>query len=164
MKKYFVLIFLSLISFHPFAQKKKNLTGDKSLEINKNISDSALLDLVQKQTFKYFWDFADPISGMARERSNQGNDYGSEVAATGGTGFGIMSIIVAANRNWIVRDSAIDRLLKLVRFLYKSDKYHGAFPHWLNGGTGKTIPFSLQDDGGDLVETAYLFQGLLCAR
>src|SRR5687768_6110068 len=65
------------------------------------ISDSALLDLVQSQTFKYFWDFADPVSGMARERSNQGNDYGSEVAATGGTGFGIMSIIVAVNRNWI---------------------------------------------------------------
>ena len=101
---------------------------------------------------------------MARERSNRGNDYGSEVAATGGTGFGIMSILVAVNRKWVTRDSAVNHLLKLVKFLSKSDKYHGVFPHWLNGATGKTIPFSSKDDGGDLVETSYLFQGLLCAR
>ena len=167
MRKYFFLISVLFISCHPFAQKKNktsaNLTADRTLEINKNISDSALLDLVEKQTFRYFWDFSDPVSGMARERSNR-TDYGSEVAATGGTGFGVMSIIVAANRKWITRDSAVNHLLKLVKFLSKSDRYHGVFPHWLNGSTGKTIPFSPKDDGGDLVETSYLFEGLLCAR
>ncbi len=134
-----------------------------SAVIQKNLSDSALLDLVQKQTFQYFWDFADPVSGMARERSNT-EDYGHEVCATGGTGFGVMAVIVAVNRNWITRDTAVKRLIKLVKFLEKAQKYHGIFPHWMNGETGKTIPFSSKDDGGDIVETSYLMEGLLCAR
>ena len=130
----------------------------------KNLSDSALLDVVQKQTFRYFWDFAHPVSGLSRERSNVSFGYGDEVVTTGGTGFGIMSVIVATERKWIGRDTAAKFLLKMVKFLLKADSYHGAFPHWLHGATGKTIPFSRKDDGADLVETSYLFQGLLCAR
>lgn len=130
----------------------------------KNLSDSALLDLVQKQTFRYFWDFAHPVSGMARERSNKTFGYGDEVVTTGGTGFGVMSVIVATERKWISRDTAARFLLKLVNFLLKANSYHGVFPHWMDGETGKTIPFSRKDDGADLVETSYLFQGLLCAR
>jgi hypothetical protein len=128
------------------------------------LSDSALLDTVQKQTFKYFWDFAHPVSNMARERSNIAYGYGSEVVTTGGTGFGVMAIIVAADRKWITRDTAAKHLLKMVDFLSKADSYHGAFPHWMNGTTGKTIPFGKKDDGADLVETSFLFEGLLCAR
>jgi hypothetical protein len=130
----------------------------------KNISDSALLDIVQKQTFKYFWDFASPVSGMVRERSNEAYGYGKEVVTTGGTGFGVMAIIAATERKWITRDTAANFLLRMVKFLSKADAYHGAFPHWMNGETGKTIPFSRKDDGADLVETSFLFQGLLCAR
>lgn len=128
------------------------------------LSDSALLDLVQRQTFRYFWDFAHPVSGMSRERSNRAYDYGDEVVTTGGTGFGVMAVIVATERKWISRDTAAKFLLRMVNFLLKADAYHGVFPHWLNGATGKSIPFSRKDDGADLVETAYLFQGLLCAR
>lgn len=134
------------------------------LNAQKNISDSALLDLVQKQTFKYFWDFAHPVSGMARERSNATFGYGDEVVTIGGTGFGVMSIIVATERKWIGRDTAAKLLLKMIKFLEKANSYHGAFPHWMNGATGKTIPFGRKDDGADLVETSYLFEGLLCAR
>ena len=130
----------------------------------KNLSDSALLDLVQKQTFRYFWDFAHPVSGLARERSNNSFGYGDEVVTSGGTGFGIMSVIVATERKWISRDTAAKFLLRMVKFLSKADAYHGVFAHWLHGATGKTIPFSRKDDGADLVETSYLFQGLLCAR
>jgi hypothetical protein len=130
----------------------------------KNLSDSALLDEVQKQTVRYFWEFAHPVSGLSRERSNQNFGYGHETVTTGGTGFGIMSIIVAVERKWIGRDTAAKFLMKMVNFLLKADSYHGVFPHWLNGATGKTIPFSRKDDGADLVETSYLFQGLLCAR
>ncbi|HWZ16538.1 MAG TPA: glucoamylase family protein [Mucilaginibacter sp.] len=131
----------------------------------KKISDKALLDLVQKQSFKYFWDFGHPVSGLARERSNgEGHKFGNEVVAIGGSGFGIMSIIVAADRKWITRDEALDKILKMVNFLDKADRFHGAFPHWLNGTTGKVIPFSVKDDGGDIVETSFLFEGLLSAR
>lgn len=130
----------------------------------RNLSDSALIELVQRQTFRYFWDFAHPVSGMARERSNTTFGYGDEVVTSGGTGFGVMAIIVAAERGWISRDTAAKHLRKLVNFLWKADAYHGVYPHWLDGATGKTIRFSRKDDGGDLVEHAYLLQGLLCVR
>ncbi len=128
------------------------------------LSDSLLLDLVQKQTFKYFWDFGHPVSGLSRERSNKTFNYGDEVVTTGGTGFGIMAIIVAVERKWITREQALERVLKMVKFLEKSDRFHGMFPHWLNGATGKTIPFSINDNGADIVESSFLFSGLLTAK
>ncbi|MFO0992335.1 MAG: glucoamylase family protein [Hyphomicrobiales bacterium] len=122
--------------------------------------DAALLEAVQRQTFRYFWDFAHPVSGLARERSNGDPD----VVTTGGSGFGFMAIVIAAERGWISRDDAIDHLLKSLRFLEKAASYHGVMPHWLNGTTGAIIPFSRKDDGGDLVEASYFIAGLLCAR
>jgi hypothetical protein len=163
MRRIILLFFAWSIAIHCDAQKKKAVI-DNNLSIQKNLSDSELLDLVQKQTLTYFWDFASPVSGMTRERSNEAFDTGDEVVTTGGTGFGVMAIVVGVSRHWIPRDSAVQRLLKMVRFLYKADSYHGVFAHWLNGTTGKTIPFGRKDDGADLVETSYLMEGLLCAR
>jgi len=128
------------------------------------LNDEKLLDTVQKQTIKYFWEFAHPVSGLARERSNTSFGYGNETCTSGGTGFGVMAIITGVERQWIKRDSAALRLLKMVDFLNATPSYNGVFPHWINGKTGATIPFSKKDDGADLVETAFLFQGLLCAR
>jgi hypothetical protein len=125
----------------------------------KRISEDELLTLVQKQTFAYFWDFAHPTSGMIRERSSS-----NETVTIGGTGFGIMAIIVGANRNFISKNEGLERTKKIVAFLKSADKYHGAFSHWYNGGTGKTQPFSEKDNGADLVETSLLFQGLIAAR
>lgn len=131
-----------------------------------HLADSVLLDTVQRQTFKYFWDFAHPASGMIRERASLKNpDKDADVVTTGGTGFGIMAIIVAMERGYISRSEGLDRIMRILRFLdEKTQRYHGAWPHWLNGQTGATIPFSPDDDGGDLVETAFLIQGLLTAR
>ncbi|MEP6583850.1 MAG: glucoamylase family protein [Ginsengibacter sp.] len=124
------------------------------------ITDNALLDLIQQQTFKYFWDFGHPVSGMARERNTSG-----ETVTTGGTGFGVMSIIAAVNRNFITRAQGLQRINTIVDFLTtKCTRYHGAFAHWIDGTTGVTIPFSAIDNGGDLVETSLLMQGLLSAR
>lgn len=135
-------------------------TGDIQTDQFPRISDEELLTLVQKQTFKYFWDFAHPISGMARERSSSDN-----IVTTGGTGFGVMAIIAAVERQFITREEAVVRLNKIVAFLdEKVEKYHGAYAHWIDGATGKTLPFSIIDDGADLVETALLFQGLLTVR
>jgi hypothetical protein len=124
------------------------------------ITEEALLDTVQKRTFKFFWDLAHPTSGLARERNTDANTY-----TTGGTGFGIMAIVAAVHRNFISRPEGLARLQAMVSFLKDTaETFHGAYPHWLNGTTGKTIPFSLNDDGADLVETSYLVQGLLTAR
>lgn len=129
-----------------------------------NLSDDSLLELVQRQTFRYFWDFAHPVSGLARERSNVRDPRGLDTCTTGGSGFGIMAIIIAAERGWVTREEAIERLATVTRFLEKASSYHGVWPHWLDGSTGKVIPFWRKDDGSDLVETAFLTAGLLCAR
>jgi hypothetical protein len=124
------------------------------------ISDDDLLTLVQKQTFKYFWDFAHPVSGLSRERNSSG-----DIVTSGGSGFGIMAIPVAIERGFITRAEGLTRLQKIVDFLKnKAQKFHGAFPHWLNGSSGVVVPFSTKDNGADLVETSYLIAGLLCAR
>ena len=123
------------------------------------ISDDSLLTLVQARTFRYFWDYAHPVSGLARER------FATDAPVTiGGSGFGIMTLPVAVERGFITREEGASRLLKIVDFLNtKADRFHGAYPHWLDGTTGKTIPFSMYDNGGDIVETALLIQGLLTA-
>ena len=124
------------------------------------ISNDALLDSVQRRTFRYFWDLAHPVSGMIRERNSDANIYTS-----GGTGFGIMSIVTAIHHNFITKVEGLTRLQTMVSFLKNTaETFHGAYPHWLNGQTGKVIPFSANDDGADLVETSYLIQGLLTAR
>lgn len=160
------LSFLPVFAVLTFAQCKKSSAQQIKpvTKIQKDLSDEQLLDLVQKQTFRYFWDFGHPVSGMARERSNVAYEYGNEVVTTGATGFGVMAMIVASERKFITREQAAARTKKIVDFLYKADMFHGAFPHWMNGETGKVIRFSPKDDGADIVETSFLFQGLLTAR
>jgi hypothetical protein len=122
-------------------------------------SDDELLDMVQQYTFRYFWDFADPASGMARERNTSGN-----TVTSGGSGFGIMALLVGIERGFVTRDQGVARMQKILTFLENADRFHGAWSHWIDGNNGHVIPFSQQDNGGDLVETAFLVQGLLAAR
>lgn len=123
------------------------------------ISDEALLTKIQEATFGYFWDFAHPVSGLARERNTSG-----DTVTIGGSGFGVMAIIVGIHRGFISRNEGTERLKKIVNFLESADRFHGAWPHWMNGNTGDVIPFSQYDDGGDLVETAFMAQGLITVR
>ncbi len=124
------------------------------------ISDEELMTKVQSQTFKYFWDFAHPVSGLSRERITSG-----ETVTIGGSGFGVMTILVGIERGFITREEGVERLLKIVNFLNdKADRFHGVWSHWLDGTTGDVIPFSSNDDGGDLVETAFMVQGLITVR
>ncbi|MEC7263594.1 MAG: glucoamylase family protein, partial [Bacteroidota bacterium] len=129
------------------------------------ISDADLMDLVQEETFKYFWDFAETNSGGTKERYHP-KDPGlnAEVVTSGGTGFGLMAILVGIERGFITRSQAVDRLTTLLDFLENADRFHGAWSHWINGSTGAVIPFSSMDNGGDLVETAFLTQGLICVK
>ncbi|MER8401806.1 glucoamylase family protein [Mesorhizobium sp. M1348] len=126
--------------------------------------DDALLDAVQRQTVRYFWEGAHPVSGLARDRQKTTGDPANDLVTIGGSGFGIAAIIVAVEREWIDRAAALPRLHGMLDFLENSPRYHGVFPHFVNGRTGATIPFGRKDDGADLVETTFLFQGLICAR
>ena len=130
-------------------------------------SDTSLFRLVQQQTFQYFWDGAEPTSGMARERFHEDNIYpenDKNIITSGGSGFGVMAILVGIERGFITKQQGVERFEKILNFLEMADRFHGAYPHWWNGETRKVKPFSKKDDGGDLVETSYLMQGLLCAR
>lgn len=158
------MIILSLVACAPRIQMAEK---DTPLNKRKGLSDEQLLDLVERQTFQYFWDGAEPTSGAARERFHADNIYpenDKSTVAIGATGFGVMSIVAAIERNYIPREEGVKRLAKILNFLETADRFHGAWPHWVFGETGKVRPFSTKDNGGDLVETSYLAQGLLCVR
>jgi hypothetical protein len=127
------------------------------------LTDEELLNLVQGETLKYFWEYAESVSGAARERYHPDNPaLDAHVVTTGGTGFGLMAMLVGVERNYISRAQVVQRISRILDFFEAADRFHGAWPHWINGTSGKVIPFSPLDDGGDLVETAFLCQGLVC--
>ncbi len=131
------------------------------------LSDDSLITLVEERTFQYFWEGAEPTSGMARERIHTDGVYPQDdqnIVTTGGSGFGVMALLAGIKRGFVTRTEGFARFQRIVTFLEKADRFHGAWPHWLNGETGRVKPFSPRDDGGDLVETAFLVQGLLCVR
>ena len=151
-----------IILFFVFACNRTDSTAEPG--IPNSVSDSELLDLIQEQTFNYFWDAAEPQSGMARERFHEDDpNYDKEIIATGGSGFGLMAMIVAVERGFISRSQALSRWDRILEFLENADRFHGAWPHWLKPD-GSVHPFSEKDDGGDIVETAFLAQGLLALK
>lgn len=128
-------------------------------------TDNELMDMVQRETFKYFWDYAESNSKLARERYHTDDpSFDQNVVAIGGSGFGLMSILVGIERGYVTRGAAVSRLQTAMTFLEKADRFHGAWPHWLYGDTGRVKPFDNEDNGGDLVETSFLCQGLICIR
>ena len=124
-------------------------------------SDEGLLDMVQEGCFRYYWDGAHPASGMAVEIQPGDGD----LVAVGASGFGIMALVVGTERGFVSREAGAERMLRIVRFLDRADRFHGVWPHFLDGRTGRVVPyFGKYDNGGDLVETSFLVQGLLTAR
>jgi hypothetical protein len=147
--------------------KPEEKSNDKDTTATAALPDTALFRLVQQHTFQYFWEGAEPVSGLGRERLHVDNNYpenDQNVVTSGGAGFGVMAILVGIERGFITRDQGREHLEKIVHFLETADRFHGAFPHWWNGETGKVKPFGKKDNGGDLVETSYMLQGLLCVR
>lgn len=147
--------------------KNPEAVSQEETERKQEISEEALLDTVQKQTLKYFWDYAEPNSGMARERFHPDGNYPKDdahVVTTGGSGFGLMAIVAGMEREFIPRDSAVARLNNIADFLKNTTRFHGAWPHWINGKTGETRAFGKKDNGGDIVETSFLAQGFLVVR
>jgi len=157
--------FLILAVVIAFAACSSQKPAEQAAE--QRISDDSLFTLVQYKTFQYFWEGAEPTSGAARERFHVDDVYpdnDKHIVTSGGTGFGVMAILVGIERKFITRQQGVERFEKLMSFLEKADRFKGAWPHWMNGETGKVKPFGANDNGGDLVETAYLVQGLLCVR
>ncbi len=159
-----LVLFLSLFSFLACKSQPAKISVQENRAV---ISDDSLLNLVQYNTFQYFWEGAEPVSGLACERIHLDGNYpenDKSVITSGGSGFGVMAILVGIERTFISRDEGFRHLRKNVDWLSKSERFHGAWSHWMYGETGKVRPFSPNDNGADIVETAYLMQGLLCVR
>lgn len=168
-KRVIHLSIIGLAIIFASCKNKTATTDSESVSTNAEtsvISDDSLLNLVQYETFQYFWEGAEPVSGMARERFHEDNEYGhdKDIVTSGGSGFGLMALVVGIDRGFITREEGIKRFEKIVSFLETADKFHGVWPHWWYGPTGKVYPFSKKDDGGDLVESSFIAAGLLTVR
>jgi len=149
------------VSAVDLAGNESPLSAASAAASTHELSDDGLLDMVQEGCFRYYWEAGHPNAGMAPEIL-PGDE---NLIAAGGNGFGIMALLVATERQFVSRDQGAERMLKVLRFLAKADRFHGVWPHFMDGRTGKTIPyFGKFDNGGDLVETAFIVQGLLAAR
>lgn len=164
MKNIILISLLTSVIMYGCTERKQTMVSETSTQ---TISDDSLMTLVQYRTFQYFWDGAEPTSGLGRERIHMDGEYpqnDQNVVTTGGSGFGVMAILVGIERGFISRQEGFERLRQIVDFLEKADRFHGVWSHWIQGETGKVKPFSKLDNGGDLVESAFLIQGLLTCR
>jgi hypothetical protein len=162
MKYFSKILFLSSFLFIFYS------CSDKSSAQSENpivLTDEELLNLAQQDAFKYFWDYAETNSKLARERYHVDEPFvDANLVTTGGSGFGLMTIIVGIERGFVTRSEAVSRLNTALTFLENADRFHGAWSHWINGSNGNVVPFGADDDGGDIVETSFLCQGLICVR
>lgn len=162
-----LLLGLSLAACHGGKKEKASADathGERQLNFR---SDDEFLTYIQKAHFNYMWEGAEPTSGLACERIHTDGIYpenDADVITTGGSGFGIAGLLVGIERGFITRDEGAARLHHIVDYLARADRFHGVWPHWIDGPTGKVKPFGRKDNGGDLVESAFLMQGLLCVR
>ena len=169
-KVIFQILLLTLLTALPACKSEATnpVPGNEETQRPESFAnDEAMLDYIQRVHFNYMWDGAEPTSGLARERiplDGQYPEHDQDVVTTGGSGFGIAGLVVAMERGFITRDQGVERLTRIVDFLERADRFHGVWSHWINGPTGKVKPFGQKDNGGDLVESCFLMQGLLCVR
>lgn len=171
-KKYlfrtFVMLML-LYSCNTYAVDKQGKQHDSVITNRPEsfLTDDQMLDYIQKVSLNYMWEGAEPTSGLARERIHMDNVYpenDQDVVTIGGSGFGLAGLLVGIDRKMIDRTEGVNRLHKIVDYLSRADRFHGVWPHWLHGPTGKVKPFGRKDDGGDLVESSFMMASLLCVR
>ena len=162
-----VFVILALLSGCSDKKNEQNKIPEQEARPLTFASDDAFLDFIQKTHINYMWDGAEKTSGLAPERIHIDGNYpqnDADVITTGGSGFGIAGLIVGIERGFIPRDKGVERLHKIADYLAKADRFYGIWSHWMCGPTGKVKPFGTKDNGGDLVESAFLMQGLLIVR
>ncbi len=157
MKK-LILIFFTLFNIIACGEDPEpTIVVDKNDDTYSPEKVQPVLDEWQRKTFNFFYEGADPTSGMAYEGTERGTTITS-----GGSGFGVMAIIVGAERGWITRQQAAEQTRKIVKFLGKADRFKGMWSHWYNPD-GTAFPFGNQVKTGDVIESSFMMAGLLAA-
>jgi hypothetical protein len=128
-------------------------------------ADDALLEDLSRRSFMFFWEQADPQTGIVRDRSRTDGTPvmtdARDVGSIASTGFGLSGLCIAAERKWIVREAAIERARTTLRFFSaRMPQEHGWFFHFVNLRTGA------REWNSELssIDTALLLAGVLTAR
>jgi hypothetical protein len=160
-----ILLIVQFLIISCSCSKNNDTVEDDDVVIVPPMSEQEILDLAQKDAFKYFWNYAETNSKLARERYHVDETYvDANLVTTGGSGFGLMTILVGIERGFVSRSEAVGRLQTSLNFLENADRFHGAWSHWIDGTNGNVVPFGTLDNGGDLVETSFVCQALICIR
>lgn len=124
--------------------------------------DKRLLDEIEKAQFLYFWEQANPQTGLVKYRFNvRSGDSSSVVASIAATGFGLTALCIGERNGYVPTSDARNRLLGTMRFLWKKLPTHrGFFYHFANMNTGERI----WDSEVSSVDTAILLAGILTCR
>jgi hypothetical protein len=125
-------------------------------------ADDPFLFEMECLNFRYFWEQADPTTGLVKDRCDVrvANDT-TTVASIAATGFGLTSICIAEERGLVLTTEAEDRVLTTLRFLWKKLPNHrGFFYHFANVATGERV----WDSEVSSVDTALLLCGVLMCR
>jgi hypothetical protein len=123
--------------------------------------DDQFLDDLEKANFQFFWDQADPGTGLIKDRCNVRETDKTVVASIAATGFGLTAICIAAKRGYISHSDARNRVLATLQFLWKTMPQHrGFFYHWVNVKTGDRT----WDSELSSIDTAILLCGVLTCR
>lgn len=129
-------------------------------------TDVALMKDLEYRTFRWFWDAADPVTGLVPDRYPSDQTQ-SSVASVG---FGLTAYGIGVTRGYVTRPQAVERTLRVLRTMLRLPQnatpmqaggYHGFFYHFLDHRTG--LRFNTDTELSS-IDTALLMQGVLFAR
>jgi hypothetical protein len=126
-------------------------------------SEESFLDDLSRRSFLFFWEQADPGTGLVRDRAlaDSAGPDARRIASIAATGFGLTALAIGAERGWISREQARERALTTLRFFAgKSVHEHGWFYHFMDAGTGGRWAGSEVSS----IDTILLLAGMLTMR
>lgn len=145
-----------------FAQAGSTTSGQRGKPIF-SAQDQQLLDEMERLSSCFFWEQANPDTGLVKDRCNARDATSDKnaVASIAATGFGLTALCIAVQRQFVSDEQARERVLTTLKFL--SDRlpnHRGFFYHWADINTGERV----WDSEVSSVDTALLLCGVLTCR
>jgi len=128
-------------------------------------TDEAFLEDLSRRTFMFFWEQADPQTGIIRDRARTDgsppDERARDIGSIASVGFGLTGMCIAAERGWLPRAQVVDRTRATLRFFAgRMEQEHGWFYHFVNLHTGAREWKSELSS----IDTALLLAGVLTVR
>ena len=160
-----VLLLLACAVFQSTALTSHAIAPPLSAKYSLSAADEIFLEDMERREFRYFWEQADPGTGLVPDRARTDNspldENHRDVASIAATGFGLSALCIAAERQWIQPDQAKERVRATLRFFAdRAEQFHGWFYHWLDAKSGARRWNSEVSS----IDTALLLAGVLTAR